>query len=173
VSRAVSGEENDNDTWLGFYRNTGLLLKQAQVACIRLDHSGKDAEKGMRGGSAKAGDVDAVWQLTAVSDETVVLDCTHHRMQVPEKRLTLVREEWPLRHVVSGNPMAAVADARSREIDQLLDALGVPSSASVKEAGTALREAGHKFRQDAVASAVRAAETAPRCTHPERYRNAG
>jgi hypothetical protein len=155
VSRAVMGDENENDTWLALYRHTGLALKRAGVACIRLDHSGKDAEKGMRGGSAKAGDVDMVWQLTAVSDETVVLDCTHHRMQVPEKRLTLVREEWPLRHVVAGNPLAAVADARAREIDQLLDALGVPSSASVKDAGTALRDAGHRFRQDAVASAVR------------------
>jgi len=43
VSRAVAGEENENDTWLRFYRSTGVRLKAAGVACVRLDHSGKDA----------------------------------------------------------------------------------------------------------------------------------
>jgi hypothetical protein len=54
VSRAIDGEENSNDTW----------LNQLGIAMIRLDHSGKDETKGMRGGSAKSGDVDAVWLST-------------------------------------------------------------------------------------------------------------
>ena len=33
---------------------------------VRLDHTGKDQTKGQRGGSAKYGDVDAVWKLTEV-----------------------------------------------------------------------------------------------------------
>lgn len=55
ISRAVGGEENDNDTWLNFYQYTGLRLKQAKVSVIRLDHTGKDLTEGERGGSAKAG----------------------------------------------------------------------------------------------------------------------
>jgi len=69
VSRVVDVEENSNDTWLGLYRHTGLKLKQAGVAAIRLDHSGKDEAKGTRGGSAKSGDVDAIWRLSRVTDE--------------------------------------------------------------------------------------------------------
>jgi hypothetical protein len=50
ISRAVAGEENDNDTWLNFCKYTGLALKQKGVSCIRLDHTGKDLTKGERGG---------------------------------------------------------------------------------------------------------------------------
>ena len=76
ISRAVGGEENDNDTWLNFYKHTGLMLKQQRVALIRLDHSGKDEGKGQRGGSAKSGDVDAIWTLTVVAKERFRLECT-------------------------------------------------------------------------------------------------
>ena len=154
VSRAVAGEENENDTWLAFYRHTGLTLKQNGIACIRLDHSGKDREKGMRGGSAKYGDVDAVWRLTALNDETVNLECTDHRMPVPVKSLTLIRQDYPLTHVVTGDPLAAT-DAKARRVDDRLTALGVPTTASVREAGRALREAGERVENKALREAVR------------------
>lgn len=155
VSRAVAGEENENDTWLAFYRHTGLALKRAGVACIRLDHSGKDREKGMRGGSAKYGDVDAVWRLTALSEDTIHLECTDHRMTVPTKVVTLTREEFPLRHCLAGDAWLAASDAQVREVDQALDGLGVPSSASVREAKKALREVGQKYRNEHIEKAVK------------------
>lgn len=64
VSRTIQGEENSNDTWLAFFNNTGRFLKTAQIAYVRLDHSGKDEAKGQRGGSAKTGDVEIILQLT-------------------------------------------------------------------------------------------------------------
>lgn len=64
VSRTIQGEENSNDTWLAFFNNTGRFLKTAQIAYVRLDHSGKDETKGQRGGSAKTGDVEIILQLT-------------------------------------------------------------------------------------------------------------
>jgi hypothetical protein len=156
VSRAVAGEENENDTWLAFYRHTGLTLKQNGIACIRLDHSGKDREKGMRGGSAKYGDVDAVWRLSAISEDTITLECTDHRMPVPIKMLTLVREDFPLAHKpADGGAWQVAADARAQEADEVLEGLGVPSSASVREARKALRESGHKFRNKAIEDAVK------------------
>lgn len=155
VSRAVMGEENENDTWLAFYRHTGLALKRAEVACIRLDHSGKDSAKGMRGGSAKYGDVDAVWRLTSIGEDTIALECTDNRMPVPVKQLTLIRQEFPLSHRVAGDAWQAVTDAKVHEVDQRLDALGVPSSASVREAREALRRAGDKVAQGPLAKAVR------------------
>jgi hypothetical protein len=75
VSRAVRGEENENDTWLAFYRHTGRWLKTRGVALIRLDHTGKDETKGQRGGSAKSGDVDMVWRLSKVTETVYRLEC--------------------------------------------------------------------------------------------------
>lgn len=155
VSRSVAGEENDNDTWLAFYRHTGLALKQARVACIRLDHSGKDRDKGMRGGSAKYGDVDAVWRLTLLNENTVHLECTDNRMPVPVRTITLVREDMPLTHRMMGDSWQLVADLRTREVDQLLDDLKVPCQASVREATKALREAGHRAENRAIRAAVK------------------
>ena len=86
----MGGEENDNDTWLNLYKHTGLALKQAQVAMIRLDHTGKDETKGQRGGSAKAGDVDAIWKLT--ESRTSV---TGSQLQ---SRFPLETRSWPFRH---------------------------------------------------------------------------
>lgn len=156
VSRAVMGEENENDTWLAFYRHTGLALKRAEVACIRLDHSGKDREKGMRGGSAKYGDVDAVWRLTALNDATIQLECTDHRMPVPVKSMTLTREDFPLRHRPLSNEWQVVADARATAVDEVLDVLGVSHQASVREAKKALRQAGQKAPNNAIEAAVKA-----------------
>jgi hypothetical protein len=104
VSRSVDGDENENDTWLAFYRHTGLKMKQAKKSMIRLDHSGKDEKKGQRGGSAKSGDVDAVWRLSRVNDDMIELTCEAQRLQIDRKNLTLRRETEPLRHEVSKDP---------------------------------------------------------------------
>lgn len=114
VSRAIAGDENENDTWLDFYRHTGLKLKQQQIALIRLDHSGKDETKGQRGGSAKGGDVDAVWRMARVNDDLYDLICEMNRMPIdPESRtLTLERQDDTiLRHVVKGDRIRAKRDA--------------------------------------------------------------
>ena len=149
ISRAVRGPENENDTWLDFYRHTGVALKRAGLALIRLDHSGKDETKGQRGASAKSGDVDAVWRLSSLGDESLRLECTDARFMVSEKVLDLRRESRPLRHVVdmlasarvwAGKVSAAVAD---------LDTLGVDASTGYRAAATQLRDAnltGHSFR---------------------------
>lgn len=63
VSRFIQGKENDSDTWLNLYRVLHRRLKGRNIAGIRLDHFGKDAEKGGRGSSAKTQDVDHVWEL--------------------------------------------------------------------------------------------------------------
>ena len=64
VSRVVEGDENANDTWNKFYKLTGLHIKKRGIAYVRLDHEGKNASAGARGGSAKRGDVDIVWHYT-------------------------------------------------------------------------------------------------------------
>jgi len=106
LSRVVEGLENENDTYIRFYKHTGVALKSHGIALARLDHSGKDAAKGMRGASSKTSDVDAVWQLTAdAADENqITLKRTHTRNGHGADRLTLRRQDHPLRHVIEDRP---------------------------------------------------------------------
>lgn len=136
VSRAVQGEENENDTWLRFYRHTGLALKQAGLACLRLDHTGKDPSKGMRGGSAKLSDVDAAWLMTAITETTFRLTCEAQRMPIAEKLLVLRRQLAPhLHHAVEGGGWAALADERQRQLIGYLNELyGDQTPPSFKDA---------------------------------------
>lgn len=129
LSRSVDGDENENDTWLKFYRHTGLKLKQRGVSLVRLDHSGKDEAKGQRGGSAKSGDVDAVWRMSRLTDgndgqpETFRLVCEANRFPLTEKLLTILRHENPLRHIVRAT---GSRDIIVEAIVAYLDDNGVP-----------------------------------------------
>lgn len=145
ISRAVNGDENENDTWLKLYRLTGKALKRAGVAMIRLDHSGKDDSKGMRGGSAKYGDVDAVWKMSRETDTTFKLVCTDHRFQVHEKEIVLTRSVNPLRHKVEGGGWAALVDAK---FNAAMDALSqLPADAGRNKARPVLKGAGIRIGQ--------------------------
>ena len=131
VSRTVNGEENKNDTWLTFYRHTGLKLKQARVALIRLDHSGKDETKGQRGGSAKSGDVDVIWQLTRVTESRFRLDCKDTRLPIGTKTLTVDRLLLPrLHHTVVAAGGVSDFDAKVGALVALLDSNGIPTGAN-------------------------------------------
>lgn len=143
VSRAIEGEENDNNTWLQFYRNTGVLLKRAGIAMLRLDHSGKDESKGQRGGSAKTSDVDLVWRLSeVVKDQTYKLECTHNRMQVHEKTITLTRTQFPLGHAVESGGRASAWFAERDEMIRMLDKVNAPLDVSLRAAALIVKAQG-------------------------------
>ena len=155
VSRAVKGEENENDTWLAFYRHTGLALKQAKVALIRLDHSGKDESKGQRGGSAKSGDVDAVWRMSKVTDSVFQIECEATRIPITEKTLVVRRESDPLRHVVNGEGAAGLRKVRVEDMVAWFDEEGYPDDMTVREAAEAWRESGRQSGQGSISAAVK------------------
>jgi RecA-family ATPase len=162
VSRSVEGEENCNDTWLGWYRNTGLKLKAASIAVVRLDHTGKDEEKGMRGGSAKYGDVDAVWALSRITDTTFRLRCTDARLQITERELTLTREVHPvLRHKVEGAGWKVVADAEIAAAIKALDAVGFPMDAGRDRARQILTDVGLRMSNNRLSEALKQRKTCP------------
>lgn len=158
VSRAVGGDENENDTWLNFYKHTGIKLKRAGVALVRLDHSGKDETKGQRGGSAKGGDVDAVWRLsTVVTDRTYRLDCDMSRMQVYEKTITLHREPLPhLHHRVDAQGRRGAFDAQVTDYIAVLNSLDVDRDLGRDKVRALLKEAGHKVRNVPLSAAIKA-----------------
>lgn len=144
VSRAVRGEENENDTWLNFYRCTGMALKEAGITCVRLDHSGKDADKGMRGGSAKYSDVDAVWRLTEAGGggDNYRLTCTDNRLPITEKEIVFKRERFPLRHTVYAEGRAAIVRQEVADLIAALDAAGAADDIGRPAASKILKAAG-------------------------------
>lgn len=145
VSRFISGKENESDTWLQLYQSVHERLKALGIACVRLDHFGKDAERGSRGSSAKTQDVDSVWELTRVNQRdnvppatphlvevvtTLKLARTHTRSGLGEDTFTIVRRGvrertgmWlngRTRHELADN---GVVEAQRREVDLIVDEL--------------------------------------------------
>jgi hypothetical protein len=144
--RAVHGDENDADTVRSWYRWTGIHLKHAGRAFLRVDHAGKDVTKGQRGTSAKNDDVDVVWQMAANEGGAFTLSAKKRRMGwVPMSvDVVLVEDPWMSFQLAEG----PVVPAGTKEAIKLMDALDIPTTASAAVAIKALRAAGHKCRNE-------------------------
>ena len=143
VSRFIGGPENDADTWLSLYRHTLLPLKRDRIASVRLDHFGKDKDRGGRGSSAKTQDVDHVWELAAQGGGALTLKRTHTRTGIGPDFFSLVRQarrdgdNWALggtRHVLmtyEEEPVAGMATIPGTDeyVVAALDRAGVPLDA--------------------------------------------
>lgn len=92
VSRFISGPENDADTWLSLYRHTLLPMKRDRISSVRLDHFGKEKDRGGRGSSAKTQDVDHVWELSAQGGGNLSLRRTHTRTGIGPDQFSIVRQ---------------------------------------------------------------------------------
>jgi len=164
ISRAVDGDENENDTWLAFYRNTGLLLKQNEITMVRLDHTGKDESKGQRGGSAKSGDVDAIWKLSKVTDDgsKLQLKLDDARMQITERTLILDRLSDPrLHHKVAGAGQMAAWDAKVAEIIETLDDHAAPRDIGRGRVRDLLKTLGISASNNVLEEAIRQRKNRP------------
>lgn len=150
VSRFIGGKENDSDTWLQLYQLIHAPLKSMGVACLRLDHFGKDAERGSRGSSAKNQDVDHVWELSALKSEkspmgadlevlttSLKLNRTHTRSGLGEDTFAIIRRGerqvggmWlpgRTRHELADIGIVAEADREVATIVQALIDGGCPT----------------------------------------------
>ena len=190
TSRVIEGDENDADTMRAFYRFTGLLLKQALIAWVRLDHSGKDAAKGQRGSSAKNDDVDVVIRLER-TEAGVKLTATHRRMSwFPEETSVTIAEEQGT--VTFLMPLAATGGgwpAGTKDVADNLERLGAPLDISQRAAVALLQEHGFGARREKVKAALKhrrqraeaavenldqsASATRGRAVEPERVRESG
>jgi hypothetical protein len=106
LSRVVEGEENSNDTWLKFYKSVGLVFKRRGQAYVRIDHLGKNTDKGARGGSAKSGDIDLIWTIYKRKGENNYFDIVNSksRAYLEKKRITIERKVEPLTHAFVATP---------------------------------------------------------------------
>lgn len=149
VSRFIDGGENDADTWSQFYRLAIQPLRDKGIAVLRLDHLGKDADRGPRGSSHKLSDVDADFRMTAArfgSDE-LTLTLGKRRRQHFAQMLSVRRRDDPLRHELSGDPgkfvtrhgdgSLSVLSGATRGLIDDLDRLGVPAGFAGKRFGRA------------------------------------
>lgn len=144
VSRVVEGKENEADTFRALYRNTGVHLKALGVALARLDHEGHEAGRS-RGSSAKADDVDVVWQLKFIDDGLSLVKKAARMSWIPE-HVDLIRFNDPLRF----RRTADAWPAGTREKAAELDAVGAPVDVSKREAKRLLQAAGKTPGRDAV-----------------------
>lgn len=135
-SRVVGGDENSNDTYRAFFRHTGMPLKQAGISLLRLDHEGHH-EGRSRGASAKADDVDIVWQLKR-GDDGLTFNRMQSRLTIVPERVTVRQNEEPL----SFARTSIIIPTGTMEKVQQLDALNVPTDVSVREARRLLKDAG-------------------------------
>ena len=151
ISRAVVGEENDADTWRFFYLYTGMRLKRRGCTWVRLDHAGKDADRGQRGSSSKGDDVDIVWKLIATQNGIKLTRELSRMGWVPEE-VVLLKKESPYLHY-----LRATSDVPegTLELVQMLDSLGVSGDCTNAQARKALRQAGCAAANKAVAACVR------------------
>ncbi|MFF5589696.1 AAA family ATPase [Streptomyces hygroscopicus] len=171
VSRFISGPENDADTWLSLYRHTLLPLKRERVGSIRLDHFGKDKERGGRGSSAKTQDVDHVWELAAQGGGSLTLKRTHTRTGIGPDYFALLRQarrdgdNWMpggTRHVLaapdpagfdSGTGLAAIPGTVEHLV-ATLDRAGVPNDAGNRVVRAKLTELEISAGNEKIAKAV-------------------
>ncbi|MEW2351473.1 DnaB-like helicase N-terminal domain-containing protein [Streptomyces sp. NPDC006684] len=166
VSRFISGPENDADTWLSLYRHTLLPLKRAGIASVRLDHMGKDGERGARGSSAKTQDVDHVWELRAQGGGDLLLRRTHTRTGIGPEVFHIVRHAQKdgdrylpgqTRHVVAAyEHLEQNIEGSVEWLIQKIDGMGLPADAGNPRTISALATAGIKASKEKIAAAVRA-----------------
>jgi len=151
--RAVHGDENDADTVRAWYRWTGIHLKNAGRAFLRVDHAGKDLTKGQRGSSAKNDDVDVVWQMTVRDDNSYTLTAKKRRMGwIPERVDLHLDDTDDLTFTLLNAPPAPPGTG---ELATLLDELGADINISARAAGRLLRDNGHQHREIIIRAAVK------------------
>ncbi|MER7047753.1 DnaB-like helicase N-terminal domain-containing protein [Streptomyces jumonjinensis] len=181
VSRFISGPENESDTWLSLYRNTLLPLKRAGIGSVRLDHLGKDSDKGARGSSAKTQDVDHVWTLAAQGGGNLTLRRTHTRTGIGPDHFRIVRQArrdgdtyMPgcTRHVLmtyEQDPATqAAAPGTDEHIIARLNDAGVPLDAGNRVVKAKLAELQIPAGSDKVARIVKARQNSAAERSPQR-----
>lgn len=138
ICRAVLGEENSNDTWNNLYKYTEQVLKQHNVAWLRLDHLGHDTTKAVRGGSAKSGTVDATWTLEETTKNNLKLSLKSQRTPLGDNCYHLQLLDSPYLHHQIVEKKKEPADQVAHAVE-LLDTHGYPPSMTQEETGEVLR----------------------------------
>ena len=137
MSRVISGDENSADTYINFYRFTGQPLKSHGISLLRLDHEGHEAGRS-RGSSAKADDVDIVWQLKPSDDGVQFVRKAARISWVPENVFIRKADANGLAFSRQGSAWPEGTKEKATELDEI----GVPIDAGRRIASRMLKDAG-------------------------------
>lgn len=149
MSRVVAGDENSNDTYIRFYNHTGALLKSDGIAMLRLDHEGHEAGRS-RGASAKADDVDIVWQLREVDNGLQFVRKASRISWIPETLSVVKQTEPTLRFHQTHEAWPAGTLEKVKELDDC----NVPIDAGRRKVADLLREANITPGRNAILTAA-------------------
>lgn len=153
ISKAHTGEENSNDTWRQLYIRTLAPLKNTGAAVLCLDHTGKDLERGARGGSAKEDNVDLVFEMTDAGKNSLRLRRTKARFRHDHEMLFFTRTQNPLRHIPQE------PEARNHEFilacKGKIDQLGLNGTETTRQVEGLLKSGGNSFVANTVGDAHR------------------
>lgn len=152
TSRVISGKENDSDTVLAFYRHTGRPLKELGCTVVRLDHAGKDLDRGQRGTSAKNDDVDLIWELRA-KEGGIALHAKKRRQSWIPEHVDLIKREEPLSHELA--VVGSTWPAGTQACAESLDRLDAPLDITTRAARQLLQEHGGGARTEVLSAALK------------------
>ena len=155
ISRTVYGKENDNDTWNELHKHLERHLKNEGISLLRLDHTGKDTDKGPRGGSAKLGDVDMTLIITPIVDNSQRLFLENSRMEVSWKKAELNIIEAPVLNYTLREIHKEPKEDRIQRLVTLLDANNIEVNLTVEETRQELQALGEGAATDVVAAVTK------------------
>jgi RecA-family ATPase len=142
ISRVVTGKENDNDTWNDLHKHLERHLKNEGISLLRLDHTGKDTDKGPRGGSAKLGDVDMTLIITPIVDGSQRLFLENSRMEVSWEKAELSIIKKPVLKYTIHEIHKETFEERLQRLVTLLDDNGIKPDLTVQETRKELKNLG-------------------------------
>jgi hypothetical protein len=166
ASRVISiDKEDSSQPWLALFRLTVTPLRVRGVSVGRLDHLGKDRDRGGRGSSAKTQDIDHLWELHSTGSGLLVAERTYSRNGIGLDRFHIRRTGHPTERGTTRHEMqsaaaaeaagAIAADGVIAALASEADRLGVPPGAAKVPLGEALRKAGHRVGNQRLNELVR------------------
>ena len=144
LSRVTNGEENSADTYRAMYSLAFQKAKSLGITIIRLDHTGKDIDRGARGSSAKEGDGDLnlILKKDKDSPNTIDLIIQSTRMKMEEETLHIRREKNPLRHTQCLSQREEEYQWKEKEANRIWDEEGCTAKTSQNKARDTIRKSG-------------------------------
>jgi Bifunctional DNA primase/polymerase, N-terminal/AAA domain len=164
INGFVTGAEKDDTPWRSLYEFAIAPLKQAGIAVISTDNTGKDEQLGARGSTVKNDKADAIFTMRAGRDEymnhTTTITRKHARTTAFLDSLMLRvngigtgKVEYVLPGAAPTAPMIVTRDDILR-VCRTLTGLGLPDNASLTEAMKELRMEGYSIRSSLIQAAV-------------------
>lgn len=154
-SKFLGGDEASPNTHTNAYNLSITPLRRAGVAVLAIDHAGKDASRGPRGGSSKVDNVDALWLVTAKGDSRLRLERRKSRTGRGPDLVELARRPDPLRHDRLDLTPRDVLTPEVRDCIARLDDSEVPIGWGRDRASELLRASGYRVRNETVAAAIK------------------